>query len=143
MNTETRTALMESIAKWELNARAETPEDVLTGVHECPLCRMFWKGGRECRGCPIEKKTGQINCHGTPYVHADARLDEWYDGPESSVAKADFHKAAREEVEFLRSLLPFDALMGGKTPADRIATLEDCTCIDGVHPCCPEHGGVQ
>jgi hypothetical protein len=93
MDDRTREALEGSIRKWEAIV-AGTGEDL--GAINCPLCAEFYD--REdtdsdekthCRGCPVHERTGQEHCDGPPY--------DWYDGS---------REAAREELEFLKSLRP-------------------------------------
>jgi len=104
MDAKTLEALKASIAKWERNAEAKTPADVLIGAHACPLCRIFhWAfGGNDCKGCPIND-VGHSGCEGTPYGAADTAFEEWLYG---NGKLSDFRKSARDEVAFLKSLLP-------------------------------------
>lgn len=106
MNPETLEALKASIAKWEQNAVAETPDRYATGPHACPLCVMFLLKHDTCGGCPVALATGISHCNATPYVRADRALSLWALGVGSS---DDAHEAARKEVAFLRSLLPDEA----------------------------------
>lgn len=90
-------ALKASIAKWEKNARVRNLDNAKIGAKECPLCRLFADDG--CLGCPVRQATGMKRCWGTPWEDAcDAKL--------YSKDVAAFRAAAREEVAFLRSLLP-------------------------------------
>jgi len=88
MDAKTLEALKGSIAKWETVRETLKQE----GVTDCPLCQLFYNNG--CKGCPVSKKTRQINCCGTPFK-------EFYKDP--SVARA------QAELDFLKSLLPKDA----------------------------------
>ncbi len=103
MDERTLTALKASIEKWERNARVERREDVLTGVQDCPLCKLFFSGS--CQGCPIAEAVNNIWCDDTPYEEASNVLSDWYDGEATA---SDFHAAAQAEVDFLKSLLPED-----------------------------------
>lgn len=107
MDAKTLEALKASIRKWEKNAEAEYYKDFVVGASKCPLCVMFntyLRGSFEpqCDGCPVFNATGQHGCQGTPYEAADDAKDDWLDGGPSEPARA----AAREEVAFLKSLLP-------------------------------------
>lgn len=82
MDAKTLEALKASIAKWERNAEAKTPADVLYGAEACR------------------------NCFTTPYHNVVARLHDW----KRTGARSVFDAAARDEVAFLKSLLP------GETP---------------------------
>lgn len=109
MEDVTLKALKESIEKWERNAVAETPDGFTTGPGGCALCERFWDDF--CQGCPVRAFTGAGDCHDTPYDAAlNAKNDwlfsqPWPDGRDSE-RRAAAHAAAREEVAFLRSLLP-------------------------------------
>ena len=107
MDAKTLAALRQSIKKWERNAVAETPKGFTTTSANCPLCKLF-SGRGGCNGCPVEERTGQWGCRGTPYSAADGAHDEWSDCPSSPALRDAAHAAARAEVEFLRSLLPED-----------------------------------
>lgn len=110
MDARTLEALQASIAKWERNAEAKTPEDVKMGPAECPLCMTFNSlfvlktGHTECFGCPVFEKTGLHGCNGTPYDIALTDYLEWSDGDEDAASK--FASKAASEVAFLKSLLP-------------------------------------
>lgn len=97
MNSETLTALLGSIEKWEAIVAGITVDQ---GPKNCPLCWSFYSRRRSCSGCPVSERSGQILCRGTPY-QVYATLDEL---PTSERARL----AATNEVKFLRSLLPPD-----------------------------------
>jgi hypothetical protein len=105
MDAKTLEALNASIAKWERNAEAKSPEDAKLGSEYCPLCHLFANGSEKspCEGCPVKLKTGLGGCEETPYWAADWAHDDWLDGDATA---EDFHAAARKEVDFLKSLLP-------------------------------------
>ena len=105
MDDKTLTALKQSIEKWERNVVAETTDDFTTGATTCPLCGLFWRGGR-CTGCPIKVKTGKPRCIDTPYMEAYTAGRVWRYDPFRTGFRAAAHAASREEVAFLRSLLP-------------------------------------
>jgi len=100
MDAKTLKALKASIEKWERNAVAETPDGYLTGSDDCPLCALFY--AKSCVGCPVREKTRLSLCDGSPYRKAYGAWEEWEDGGPIEAA----HTAAREEVAFLKSLLP-------------------------------------
>lgn len=107
MNRKTLKALKASIEHWEENCRAETTDDVSVGANDCALCDEYHTGNHAtaCVGCPVWAKTGEQYCRRTPYGAAKhARLDwGWEPTP---VNRAKFRRAARREVNFLKSLLP-------------------------------------
>ena len=108
MNLKTLTALRASIKHWEENFAAETPEYASTRGEDCALCRMFFDQGPEtpeCAGCPVSEKTGRTVCYGSPYHCAASNLKHWGSFP-SNENREQWRKAARDEVRFLRSLLP-------------------------------------
>lgn len=101
MDKETLTALKASIAKWEENASVAKTMDILIDASDCPLCDLF-NGEGVCDGCPVSERTGQTACDDTPYYDA-------YDAYRKIIGNMSlppFRKAAKAEVEFLKSLLP-------------------------------------
>lgn len=105
MNDETLTALMGSITKWEAIADG-TGVDI--GRYNCPLCVAFSiDESPQCGLCPVMRHTGERNCLSTPYIRWIYHQNDVHDD-------ADWHRVqcpecasiAREEVEFLKSLLP-------------------------------------
>lgn len=103
MDARTLEALKASIAKWERNAEAKTPAEFRVSEIDCPLCVLFKTGSDECEGCPVFEKTRVRFCRETPYMSAAVARRDWRDG-EGSSDRA--HAAARDEVAFLKSLLP-------------------------------------
>jgi len=101
MDAKTLKALKASIEKWERNAVAETPDGYLIGPESCALCRLFHDSG--CHGCPVRGRTGRVGCLGTPYFAASKAQWGWRLGGSTP---DEAHTAAREEVAFLKSLLP-------------------------------------
>jgi hypothetical protein len=104
MDALTLEALKASIAKWERNVAAVTPDDVELGYMACPLCTLFWDD--DCKGCPVAMKTGKVECDSTPYYDAYWAFNNWILLGSSSVAGEAFRSAAQDEVDFLKSLLP-------------------------------------
>lgn len=104
MNAETLTALKASIAKWERNAEAKTLAGYKTGPNDCPLCKLyFWRG---CISCPVFEKTGAKGCELSPYEDAWTAYDHWERKPKDAERRDSARAAARDEVAFLKSLLP-------------------------------------
>jgi hypothetical protein len=103
MNAQTLEALEASIAKWERNAEAKTPAGYKIGESDCPLCALFIYPDR-CEGCPVFERTGERFCRDTPYIHASALRTWWSEGDDAFRNRA--RAAARDEVAFLKSLLP-------------------------------------
>lgn len=103
MNAETIEAVTKSVEHWERMASGTNAHDEKPVGRNCPLCRMFFnhyaEEAKACDGCPVFER-GFLECEGSPYT--DAR-DAWWDFGMDSDA---FKKAAKAEVEFLKSLLP-------------------------------------
>jgi hypothetical protein len=107
MDERTLEALKGSIAKWE----AIVAGTGLDGASDnCPLCHIFHPdfSNVECDGCPVYERTDNRYCGNTPYV-------EWVKaGGRKGVtvsALGDAGKlAAQAELDFLRSLLPAEAV---------------------------------
>lgn len=104
MSPETLEALKASIAKWERNAVAETPGDYTIGSNSCALCSIYFDA-RNCWGCPVVLRSGKPACCGTPYINAVGALYDWK-RRENGDDRERAHAAARDEVAFLKSLLP-------------------------------------
>jgi hypothetical protein len=102
MDAKTLEALRGSIKKWE-GIVAGTTMDL--GPANCPLCQRFIDND-DCAGCPVAFRTGQDSCAGSPY-------DEWTAAEEAndSVRLA---RAAQAELDFLKSLLPKEAVTDEK-----------------------------
>lgn len=97
-------ALKGSIEKWRKIVK-EGGEN--KGTENCPLCQLFHCCANQsvtekncCKGCPVYEYTGAQGCHYTPYVKYVIVLDEY------PIAHPLAIEAAKEELEFLRSLLP-------------------------------------
>jgi hypothetical protein len=105
MDAKTLEALKASIAKWERNAEAKTPAEYRTQDIDCPLCGLFIFPG-SCLNCPVYERTGQQFCRGTPYRSAAAARYDWGAHPHVDKCRDTAHAAARDEVAFLKSLLP-------------------------------------
>lgn len=113
MDDRTKKALEASITKWEANTTAEVSYQFRTGPRDCALCREFQDNSllAPCSYCPVFRKTGANFCCGTPYVKASSARQLWVIGLSEQASKeqikqlrADAQAAAREEVEFLKSL---------------------------------------
>ncbi len=66
----TERALDLSIAKWETIADYAEEHEVYVadGANTtCALCHKFYDNEPRCMGCPVYAKTGNANCHETPY----------------------------------------------------------------------------
>lgn len=103
MNAETLKALKGSIKKWEAIVAGTGTDE---GPQNCPLCILFltrWPAKPPfCVGCPVREITGVSGCEGTPYDDYEKAEAEF--GAGSDECKS----AAKQELEFLRSLLPGD-----------------------------------
>lgn len=103
MDDRTLEALEVSIEKWERNTVAQMLCDVSVSESSCALCRLFIS--KECKGCPVRESSGYKYCRETPYKKAVNSLLSWRNGVGS---RDEFQSAARDEVDFLKSLLPKD-----------------------------------
>lgn len=114
MNKKTRAALMKSIAHWErmlISFKTDKPT-----CEQCELCRLFnpplWvPRPNDCFGCPVYAKTGKQYCNETPYISAaesyrKAERDLRGTNTEPVKPSTEFKKLARQEIKFLKSLLP-------------------------------------
>lgn len=111
MTPETLKALKESIAHWEKNAAAESPDQVSIDTQNPALCQKFLGSNiyTYCRKCPVYRVTGCIHCRYTPLYAARIAYWVWRMWPNDAGRKARWQKAAQAEVDFLKSLLPEDA----------------------------------
>ena len=112
MNRKTLTALRRSIKHWEENVAAKEPDKASVEGGDCALCNIFvWPGifasdkRFDCLSCPVAKRTGETSCKGSPYAVAVVALFQWNMLP-NKTTEENWRNAAREEVRFLRSLLP-------------------------------------
>ena len=115
MTPETLEALKASIAKWERNAEATTPNDYHIGTTSCALCRLYHPrhgGHRDCAGCPVAIHTGFSGCSGTPYDKAMGAFLHWDTDEASAAKRGTALKLANAEVAFLKSLLPASPATG-------------------------------
>ena len=107
MDAATLAALKGSIAKWKGIVNGTGIDD---GPNNCPLCAMFnnwFKGqGSGCDGCPVAQSTGMGGCSGSPYAEYEDLREEDPDGWEPGALDARKNEVAREELDFLISLLP-------------------------------------
>jgi hypothetical protein len=98
MDPTTLQALQHSIAHWErLVSGKSLPEEKVNRL-SCALCTKFWDSS--CKGCPVAEKTNQITCEGTPYNEA------WWTQDQYGINSQQFKEAAKQELDFLKSLLP-------------------------------------
>ena len=116
MDKKTLTALRGSIKKWERIVTGHGHDD---GSDNCPLCALFYDNYLSCKGCPVNDRTGQWGCGGSPYtdwrkalrIEASKLLGleglEMYEVvDEGFVVGPRTQAAAIKEYEFLVSLLP-------------------------------------
>lgn len=109
MSPETLEALRGSIAKWE-GIVAGTVQD--EGPANCPLCIRFNRTVNErvnCSGCPVRDRTEQHGCTGSPYDDFENYMGLVEEG-EEELDEARKKDLAQEELDFLKSLLPTDAI---------------------------------
>lgn len=65
-------ALEDSIAHWERNAAAKT---IKMGTDHCALCHVYYNNG------PVNARTGQMYCVGSPYSAAQYAAEQLKDNP--------------------------------------------------------------
>lgn len=102
MNAETLKALQGSIRKWKAIVAGN---GVDKGIKNCPLCKLFYQDA--CHGCPVRRKSGRANCINTPYENwcwSDRKGSWSREG--SRIGGPYSRRCAKDEVEFLQSLLP-------------------------------------
>jgi len=112
MKKETIIALRGSIRKWDLIAQGIGLNE---GGSNCPLCKMFCRGGGwstgDCKECPVFLVTKNTQCGGTPYTEfvGWAGFDFEETLPEMGLDKYKMEMACdacEREIEFLIGLLP-------------------------------------
>lgn len=111
MDKETLEALKGSIEKWEKIVKSTTAKD--EGIYNCPLCKLFHSINdifESCLDCPIYSKTNVAFCNETPYQKwSDHQQDKHPNSTEVNhryTGCKDCLTLAKEELKFLRSLLP-------------------------------------
>lgn len=103
MNTKTLKALKQSIAHWKRMEAGRRKRGEGIGIRHCALCKEFLG---PCFGCPVEQRTGESNCIGTPYVPAWNAAYKNGSNSRPDFSSMQFHAAAKKERRFLESLLP-------------------------------------
>ena len=106
MDEPTLNALKESIEHWQRLVDIQNNPNERPRSTDCALCKMFLTthcGMGDCTGCPVMMKTGEHFCQSTPYRQAHSMYIERLNG---TATTEDFVKAAKLELEFLKSLLP-------------------------------------
>lgn len=101
MDKRTADALELSIAHWERNVAAETPDDASVSAKCCALCITFRP---TCAGCPVKDETGQTDCEDSPYEQAFERFILWMDHDRSAHHLLAWRAAAQCELDFLKGL---------------------------------------
>lgn len=98
-------ALRGSIRKWQ---KIVSGKGLDHHAKNCPLCVQFIQNN--CDGCPVARKTKEAFCEGSPYEKWEDALGDMC--PRNDSGGYDFYRypearlAAKEELEFLKSLLP-------------------------------------
>lgn len=122
MKAETLIALKASIEHWK--RVVTSPETEPINSKSCALCQIFLVPSRhkevtDCIGCPVFEKTGKQYCRGTPYQDVYEASKRGDDNEKA------YNEAAKEELEFLQSLLPDDSEQTTKQTydTDRNATI--------------------
>ena len=126
MDSKTLTALKSSIEHWRENEAALSTDDASISCRSCALCRMFHTDRTDtCKGCPVAEATGSILCESSPYDDANEAYQYWCEVEDWGMrdyihwlastshkfienwrAREKFLLAARDERQFLESLLP-------------------------------------
>jgi len=65
-------ALWASVEVWSRKTEG-APHKHRYGTDACPCCQEYYDNS--CAGCPIEQKTGDRLCEGTPYLGVEVLLD--------------------------------------------------------------------
>ena len=107
MKDETLKALKGSITKWKRIVNGKGKD---VGNTNCPLCTLF----PMCAGCPVADRADEDGCTNTPWEKWSLHQTNFHNlrpvfwgGSFSIVGKCrTCKKLAREELEFLQSLLP-------------------------------------
>jgi hypothetical protein len=101
MDKKTLKALEGSIEKWEKIIKYKEQDH---GSSNCPLCIVFPLAN--CYGCPIAIKTKKDGCRGTPYTKWFKHNQKMHDGLALKIHCPICRKIAKDELAFLKSLLP-------------------------------------
>lgn len=109
MTPEAAEALEKSIAHWEANVAAKTPDKASVHGSDCALCNLFCTSEMmdndiHCWSCPVFKRTGRRSCEGTPYYYAHSAFNQWRYWSSHNIVPNEWRIAARRELEFLKSL---------------------------------------
>jgi len=108
MDKETLKALKGGIEKWE---KIEDGTGRDKGGANCDLCQLL----PDCDGCPVFEFSGEDQCDNTPWrkwfnhhmdFHKKDVFSLWEEGLAIVGKCRTCKKLAREELEFLKSLLP-------------------------------------
>lgn len=98
MTDQALTALKASIEHWKRMKRDGPKGDDRPYAWECPLCQLFLRrSDGNCNGCPVQSRTGQAFCAGSPFQQAFDCFENYTSA---------WELAAQAEIEFLESLLP-------------------------------------
>ena len=126
MDSETLTALKASIEHWRENESALGIDEASVSAGNCALCRLFQTDRiKTCKGCPVAEATGDIFCELSPYEEASKAYKYWFNVEDWDMwsdrywltstnhkfiecwrARENFLLTARDERQFLESLLP-------------------------------------
>lgn len=92
-------ALFASIQHWKRIVRGKESSE---GTENCALCQEFFDSN--CKGCPVQEKTGQTSCFDTPYIKfftrtepEDGGIGHWARTPKAV-------RAAEKELKFLKGI---------------------------------------
>lgn len=123
MNAQTLKALKGSIKKWEGIVEGTGTD---RGDKNCPLCKLFLRkcapGNKPCMhcvGCPVYEKMGRSSCMDSPYDDWSSYLDQ-NDRENGKVFDRRSKQLAKNELEFLKGLLPVSAIKSAK-PVGKVA----------------------
>jgi hypothetical protein len=104
MDNKTLVALKGSVEKWQ---KIVDRSGIDYYADNCPLCTLFNLPGMRCKDCPVRDKTKLHACGKTPYSEWSNhhRREHPYCSPRK-IQCTTCEQLAREELEFLKSLLP-------------------------------------
>ena len=105
MDEKTKEALESSIKHWEQLSTVDNEQDIVLGARACALCKMFLLNVAEeendCLECPLYLKTNKVLCDFHTYHSA---YNAYILLSNESTDFTEFHKAANEMLELLKSL---------------------------------------
>jgi len=103
--SDTRKRLEKSILHWRRIVKGKRTPGEWHYTEDCALCEKFCI--KECKGCPVAVKTGQIMCLGSPWINVEASFKyglKKTKNYEAAYSFPDVRQKAQEMLDFLISL---------------------------------------